>query len=326
MNRRAVLRGAWLGGAAAALARMLAGCATAPRGTVARAPATSVHVDESFARLVLESLERREPDEHLLGHPALAAMVRHQHLSGNLDATKEAVLASVLNSAGRARPTPRVLDAWTRRHSELGDYVTAAAHYLPAGTRFTGTVYLVVGYDIGVAAPPDLVLNVAHEHFQAAPSELGFYATHEAHHVGFFAVRPVPGLTGLDDPVRLRRIVAYMTQLEGMGVHAAFPLRRERGSLGLDSDYRVYTDPAEARRVMARYAGLVAMLERPGRLSDDDIGMILGAMSSGERVWYQLGALACWTLERAQGRGALIEAIANPRAFDSVVTDLLTTA
>jgi hypothetical protein len=273
--------------------------------------------------LVLSSLERSESDERLLLHPALAAMVRHQRLSGHKDATNETVLASVVETTRRSRPTSRVLDSWQARHRELGDHVTAAAHYLPAGTGFMGTVYLVVGYDIGVAAPPDLLLNVAHERFLASPSELGFYATHEAHHVGFLAARPLPALTGLDDPMRLRTIIAYMTQLEGMGVHAAFPLRRDRGALAQDPDYRIYSDSAESRRVMARYAGLVSRLRSSGRLSEDEIGAVLGAMSSGERLWYQVGALACWSLERAQGKDALIEAIAKPGVFDAVVADLL---
>jgi hypothetical protein len=292
-------------------------CATGPHG---RSNAV-VHVDASFARAVIQSHVGLE--QKLLDHPALAAMVRHQRMSGRQDATPASVLASVLDAVRRAPPTSHVLDAWREHHAELADDVAAAAAYLPAGSRFTGTVYLVVGYDIGVASPPDILLNVAHEHFQDAPSELGFYAAHEAHHVGFLAVRPFPALTHLDDPVQLRSIVAYMTQLEGMGVHAAYPLRRDRGGLRSDRDYRVYTDSSEARRVTARYAEILAMLAQPGNISDKDIAIILGAMSSGERLWYQLGALACATLERTRGRGALIDSIASPREFDRVVAELL---
>lgn len=284
-------------------------------------------MDESFARVVLDLLEHDDADLRgkLLEHAALAAIVRHQRLAGNQDVTREDALARILDAARRARPTSRVLDTWAGRERELAECVDAAALYLPPQPKFSGTVFFVLGYDIGVAAPPDIVLNVGHDHFQTAPSEVGFYATHEAHHVGFLALRRVPSLTDLNEPRHLRAIVRYMTQLEGMGVHAAYPLRRDRGCLGADRDYRIYTDPAEARRVTARYAELIASLSKVTRLSDEEVGAVLDAMSSGERVWYQFGALACWTMERACGRDAVAEAVANPELFDNTVSELVAT-
>jgi hypothetical protein len=180
-----------------------------------------------------------------------------------------------------------------------------------------------MGYDIGVAAPPDIILNVGHEHFRQAPSELGFYATHEAHHVGFLAYRPSSRLTDLNDPGRLRELIGYMTHLEGMGVHAAYSPRQRHGGLAADQDYRIYTDDAEADRVVARYFELLAGLPRKGRISDDEVGRVLNAMSSGERVWYRFGALVCRNLERSQGRRALVESIANPTVFSNAVTNIL---
>jgi hypothetical protein len=53
------------------------------------------------------------------------------------------------------------------------------------------------------------------------------------------------------------------------------------------------------------------------------VGALLTAMSSGERIWYQFGALACWELERTRGRPALIASITSPDLFAKVVSDLL---
>jgi hypothetical protein len=43
------------------------------------------------------------------------------------------------------------------------------------------------------------------------------------------------------------------------------------------------------------------------------------------RIWYQFGALACWTMERASGRRALTESITNQDLFDGTVSDLIAT-
>lgn len=325
MKRRDVLQQLLWAGASAALVPLLGSCRTGPRAVVARQRSGGMRVDESFARSVLEVLEHDDSGirAKLLEHAALEAVIRHQRLAGNQEATREDALARILESARRTRPTSRILDAWAGRDRELAEYVAGAALYLPPELQFSGTLFFVVGYDIGVAAPPDIVLNVGHDHFQTAPSEVGFYATHEAHHVGFMALRRAPALTELNDPRHLGAIIRYMTQLEGMGVHAAYLLRKERGCLGADHDYRVYADAAEAHRVTARYAELTTTLSKASRLSDEDVGAILNAMSSGERVWYQFGALACWTMEQARGRRALTESIEAPDLFDATVSDLL---
>lgn len=303
----------------------LEGCGAKAQTAVARARSGRLRVDESFARMVLELLEHDDAGLHaeLLGHAALGAVVRHQRLSGNQEVTREDALARILESARRARPTSRVLDAWGGRDQELAEDVAAASLYLPPDVPFSGTVFFVVGYDIGVAAPPDIVLNVGHDHFQSVPSEVSFYAIHEAHHVGFMALRRAPELTELNNPRQLEAIISYMTQLEGMGVHAAYPLRKEQGCLDADQDYRVYVDATEAQRVTRRYAELIAKLASANRLSDDEVGEVLNAMSSGERIWYQFGALACWTMEQSRGRRAVTESIKDPKGFHSTVSDLL---
>jgi len=285
----------------------------------------SIAVDDGFARLALKAKDRDDADlrSRLLSHPALHAMARHQRMAGSANAAPAAVLDRVLAEVRRTRPGPRVLEAWAGRYGDLGRHVVAAEALLPPGTRFGGTVFLVAGYDLGVAAPPDLLLNVAHPHFLADPRELGFYATHEAHHAGFLSLRPPPALRDLQDPARLREIVAYFTQLEGLGVHAAYALRKRQGALGADADYQVYTDPAAARRATARYAELRARIAGTQRLPDAEVGAVLEAMSSGERIWYRFGAQVAAAIERDQGRAALVDAIVHKARFQAAAESLL---
>lgn len=323
MNRRDALQHLLWAGAVAFVPGALS--RTAQDHSAAARPKKRIRIDDSFARLALSSVDHASLDlrSKMLAHPALAALLRHQRLGGNRGGTLAALLDSVLESVRRSRPASGVLDAWTGREGELGAFVEAAALHLPGHLAFSGTVYLVMGYDIGVAAPPDLALNVGHEHFLNDPRELGFYATHEAHHVGFMTLRQPPALVELNEPERLQGIIRYMTQLEGMGVHAVFDVRAKHSALSADADYRIYTDPAEGQRVTARYAELVSKLSAAGPIPDDDVGMILNGMSSGERVWYRFGAFVSWTLERSRGRNALIQSITNPEIFWAVAEDLL---
>lgn len=327
----AVALGPWNGGcstpqvgAPQASSPQVAASQTAPSALPDGIP-VDIRVDASFARLILSEPNGPELRAKLLRHGALEAIVRHQQLSGNQKARPESVLDRILDSVTRERPSALALDKWVGREVDLATCAHGASALLPASVRLEGTIYLVVGYDIGVAAPPDIVLNVAHEHFLKAPSEVGYYAIHEAHHTGFLALRPPPPFQRLNDPRELRSLIGYMTHLEGMGVHAAFDRRRSEGALGADGDYQVYADAAAARRVTARYAELTAKVSGETLLSDEEVGAILGAMSSGERVWYQFGALACSALEREQGRGALVSSILHPELFEESVARLLAT-
>ncbi|MCA9645421.1 MAG: hypothetical protein H6718_19710 [Polyangiaceae bacterium] len=319
----------FLGTIGAALSAPLAGCgpSTSRRVPAVSPPPQASRVDGSFAELLMTGSGDPSLRPKLLAHPALAAIVRHQKLSGNTGATPEAALEDVFKGLERHPPTRSVLDAWRGRDTELLAAANAAARYLPQGNVFSGEVYLVAGYDIGVAAPPDLILNVAHPHFVDDPRELGFYATHEAHHVGFLALRSAPALTDLNQAPKLRAVVTFMTQLEGMGVHAAYPARSEQHRLDGDDDYQVYADPAQAKAVTERYAELTTTLaQTDGSLEDELVGNVLNAMSSGQRVWYRFGALVCWHLEQHKGRQALIASIRKPELFEEAVRDLLSKA
>ena len=103
MIRRDVLQRLAWAGASAAVAPLLGSCRTSHRATGARLR-SAIRVDESFARLVLELLEHDEAGVRamLLGHSALAAVVRHQRLAGNQDATTENALARILSQQANA--------------------------------------------------------------------------------------------------------------------------------------------------------------------------------------------------------------------------------
>lgn len=300
----------------------LAGAALAGCGPTL-APRPVLPVDASFAEGVMRALGGARVRAELLRHPALAAIHRHRRLSGAPPTSDAALLDQVLRTARANAPRGRALAAWRARLPALRAAADAAGRYLPGAPRFTGSIHLVMGYDIGVAAPPDVLINLGHPHFERDPGEVPHYVTHEAHHVGFMRHRTLPPLAGLTDPRRLKAVVRTFTQLEGMGVHAAWWTRRAAGAEAGDADYRVYGDAVAARAVTRRYKALWARLDAATTLSQAEVGEVLTAMSSGQRLWYRFGALVAQRLERAQGRAALVASVRVPAAFDDTADALL---
>lgn len=295
-----------------------------PLEPAARTPAPS-KVDDSFAVLALRHLEtpQHTPLRVLLTHPALDMLERHQHMSGNRHATKHDILQTLLLAVKDPSAARATLAGWHNRGDELLRRAQASDSYLPSGWRFHGTLYLIVGYDIGIAAPPDIAINVDHPHFAASPQEVAHYVTHEAHHLGFLDLRQMPALENLENPATLRRVVQFMTQMEGLAVHSVFALRRDERALGDDADYVVYVDPKAAKQVVRRYDELFRTLESKSRFDGQKVGTLLTAMSSGGRLWYRFGALVAAKIEREQGRKILISSIEKPHIFWEAATKLL---
>jgi hypothetical protein len=285
-------------------------------------PAFQVHVDATFAVDFARFLDRPTASGRsaLKRHPAFSAVRRHRSMTSRVldDSLLDGMIGSAAGvfrtSAGSARPT---------MGERLSAAIASAADYLPAGWSFPGTVYVVLGYDIGAAAPPDVILNAAAPQFLADAEEVALWAAHEAHHVGFMAARPAPAATGLNDARRLLGLIRYMTQLEGMAVHATYAARARAERLHRDGDYLVYASAEERGRVLRGYASLRdAVAGRPS-LEAGEVDAVLTSMSSGARLWYRFGALVSRTIEERHGREALVAAIADPRLFDETADELM---
>ncbi len=295
----------------------LVGCRTTRAVSTLEASDTSmvvVHVlrvDLSFAERVLAGAEAPE----LALHPAAAALARHQGMTGNPAPDPRAIVDGLLERQPDKARVAQVLRHWGDRKTELAVAMHDASDYLPSGSPPPEHLYAVTGYDIGVAAPPDVVLNAGHERFLSDPSEGIYYACHEAHHVGFLHHRAMPDLTALGGPGILGQVVDFITQMEGMAVHAAKPLREASGAMDADPDYAVYRSEEKAAEVSAAWKALRA---RCGTTEPDEgalIGEVLDAMTSGGRLAYMYGAVLSEQIERTRGRAALVASVETPEIF-----------
>ena len=188
-------------------------------------------------------------------------------------------------------------------------WLNDSLRYLPAGFRYHGSLFLIYGYDIGVAFGPSASLNCGHSNF-AHPRELLYYAIHELHHVGFMSYQPPPRIAELKTCHDLLGLVKYSTQMEGMAVLAAYGRRREEAALDGDPDYIALQDEKRMQRDEEQYFADLHYLEQRGDApADADAWAVISRMSSGERLWYRVGARMAQKIEQEFGRGRLIAMI-----------------
>jgi hypothetical protein len=254
---------------------------------------------------LLDEASRTEAAEHVW---------RHATAFGGWQGSASELIASLV-----AEIDPGVADAIERNIAFVRDSVAdtvdqAALTYLPAGMQFSGSLFVTVGYDIGVAFGSNCSLNVAHPIFLADPRELLYYAVHELHHVGYIACQggKMPSLA-LETRADLAHLIAHLTHLEGTGTYAPYELRRLGGALGTDRDYLILEDPnllrpavAEYRQIAARYA------TNPDQPLADEDWRAIETMSSAKRLWYVTGAHLARLIDEHCGRQRLTELLGAP--------------
>ena len=254
--------------------------------------------------------------------PSFFALLRHQKLSGNPTPDANELLSTVLKGVSDRDGAIRVLEVWKNRENNIIDYARDALRYLPSGTLLSGRIFFVVGYDIGIVAPPDVAINLAHPHFIEKPGDVGHYVTHEVHHLGFLSHRSMPSIPdSLCTGEGLLKLIFFMTQMEGMAVHAAYDRRKKEGHLK-DDDYRIYINPDEAMNIRTRFWKVCDSIDEKRPQTDQEISTVLNAMSSGERLWYRYGALVSEKLESDHGLDALKSSVQEQDVFRKQMMDL----
>jgi hypothetical protein len=256
----------------------------------------------------LERLGRLPATGHLIDHAdrfdqpvprsTRAEMVRH--LLARSAESRETIACSADFFSGALLDDPR----W------VGD----ALRYLPSDFRFRGSLFLVAGYDIGVALAPHASLNAGHPHFAGHPRELLYYAIHELHHVGFMTYSPPPRIADLRTCADLVGLVDYSTALEGTAVLAALDRRSSENALDHDEDYVALGDERRMREYETRYDQQREYLRHRGTDPvDEEAFAVIERMSGGDRLWYRVGARMAMRVEEAEGRPALVARIRERR-------------
>ncbi len=188
--------------------------------------------------------------------------------------------------------------------------LSEVVQYGPSNAKIEGKLFFTWGYDIGAAVWRNASLNLTHPKFLQNSSEIWYYCIHELHHTLVMQEHPMPRLADVEDTVELFNLVQYLTFLEGTAVYAAYDARYERGALAADPDYVALEDPEAMNEYELAYFRLYQEIEELDRrrLTDDDWAL-LDQFSSGDRLWYRVGARMAQTIDRVNGREALRELI-----------------
>ena len=278
-------------------------------------------IDTTFAWLALDFLETE--DRELLQSISetdaamhLAAHAQRVSLSGNAPYPFELV-EQILTSPSMSKINikeirVRLSAIENDRTSQLRCWNEAAA-FLPDGALSGVVLYLTVGYDIGVALKGHASINLVHPHFlKNQLEELWFYGVHEIHHAGFQKYNPLPALVDTRTISDLAYLIKYLTHMEGLAVHAARRWRTEAGALESDSDYEALLNSERTdtykREFFSIYNRLIHEADRPIEMKDLEI---LGRMSTGDRLWYRVGAAMADLIEKTLGRELLIGTVSE---------------
>jgi hypothetical protein len=267
-------------------------------------------LDSSFARLSLDYLETGNAT--LLAQIADTAAARHigmyarrisRTTEGPTDAELVKQVLDKVRAAGLDVPATRKrLQAIERDKASLARCWKEAAAYLPSGALDRSTLYLQVGYDIGSAVAGDASLNIAHERFTTNPREIWLSCVYEVHRAGVQQRHELPSLSQARRVSDLAALVRYFTFLEGMAVHAARGWRAQRNALRADSDYVALGDPRRMTRYEQEYFRLYNEIAGDSGMLRETNWEIVQRMSTGDRLWYRVGALMAERIERARGR------------------------
>jgi hypothetical protein len=186
--------------------------------------------------------------------------------------------------------------------------------YLPDDYELQANLYFTFGYDIGVVYENNASLNLAHVHFIKNYNELKYYAIHELHHAGFVALKnnQMPSLN-ISTYAEMADLIAYFTQLEGMGTYAPLALRKRENALDTDSDYVALQNKALMDDLEHEFFDIYFHFKNnPEQLLDDADWEKLTRLSGGNRIWYRVGARMCQQIDVAVGRAKLTGLIAGP--------------
>jgi hypothetical protein len=289
-----------------------------------------LHFDARFAQVAADYLDSgdRRAIPILAALPATRHLLAHaQQFDYDVPKNSDSVLVEELlaRSAGRQRAIREAASYFGGPLLDDPHWVNEALKYLPPDFRFHGTLFLISGYDIGVALAPDASLNAAHRHFERHPRELMYYAIHELHHAGLMTYAPPPRIDELKTCADVLHMVEYSTALEGTAVLAGLERRRRDGALAEDDDYVALGNAALMKQSEARYFREYDDLRRRGmEAANRDALAVVERMSSGERLWYRVGARMAERIEQERGRPALIALITgNPGGLVSTYRSIV---
>jgi len=200
----------------------------------------------------------------------------------------------------------------------LFEHLEELRKYLPDDFVFDCTLYLEVGYDIGIVADGDALLNVGHPIFHKNKRELIYFALHELHHVGYTHYNALDiSFAAIQTRADLVEIIEKLTHLEGTATYAVKEIRERESQISF-FDYEVLFDVEKLTESIKQYFELYDKYKYSKNLMIEESDLDVFEIMSGKekRLWYVTGAHIAERIDRMLGRRELNQTIVNgPNTF-----------
>ncbi|MCW4011912.1 MAG: hypothetical protein NWF07_02850 [Candidatus Bathyarchaeota archaeon] len=278
-----------------------------------------VEIDSSFVELVLNlPIIDDALIDRVVQHEAAKGIYSHAFRFHNTDKTIEDFWLERLNKSTRDGYYENVQRCLEYVNDHLSDF-TDAFHeleaYIPPGIDLPTTLFLTVGYDIGIVSEGCAYLNLGHSLFHMNKRELLYFAMHELHHVAYTHYQPIYSFDDVKTRGDLHKVIKYSTHLEGLAVYAPYDRRRRENGFS-HSDYLSLNDEEKTHRLVKNYFDtLNAAASEPDKALAAEDWAILDLMSGEDRLWYVVGAYMAETIDRHLGRASLVSTI--EKGYDS---------
>ncbi len=286
---------------------------------------SGVKIDTSFVNLALEYLI--SPSEELFlqisKHTVAKKILSNAQISDpNLKDVKvfwEKILEKEQNKGEEYISEVNSCIAYIVNNTEtLLEHVNELYSYLPDDFVFDCTLYLHIGYDIGIVAEGDALLNVGHTLFHQNKRELIYFAMHELHHVGYTHYNELDisffDLQTSDDFVKL---IEKLTHLEGTATYAIKELRERENQLSY-FDYKVLNNKERRAEFVQEYFEIYDKYKYAKRflIEESDFDILDVMSGKNKRLWYITGAHMAEDIDKKLGRDDLNKTILDgPESF-----------
>ncbi len=277
-----------------------------------------VKVDCSFAELAIQYLN--ESSEELLhqicNHLVAGKIISNAQVSSQTPINARDFWKKILEkekSKGEdyIHETRNCISYIDENTESLYAFIDELYSYLPEDFTFDCNLYLHIGYDIGIVAEGDALLNVGHPIFHKNKRELLYFALHELHHVGFTkyidTLRPFSEIKTARDFLDL---LERLTHLEGTSTYSIKEIR-EREKQPLFFDYEVLNDNEKREQSVQEYFEIYNRFKNAENLpiKKDDFNFLEVMSGKRKRLWYVVGAHMAEEIDKNLGREALNKTI-----------------
>ena len=284
-----------------------------------------VKIDYSFTNLILRYFSN--PSEEMLNqisnHIAAKKILSNAQISdselNNIKEFWKTILDRERKKGEDYLDRIRSCIAYMEDNTEsLLEYVKELYSYLPSDFVFDCTLYLEVGYDIGIVSDGDAFLNVGHKIFHQNKRELIYFALHELHHVGYTHYNELTiNFSDIHTTAELVELIEKLTHLEGTATYAVKEIRDRENQLSY-FDYKVLKNEDKRKETVKEYFSLYDSFRYTKRIPIEERDFETLEVMSGKnkRLWYITGGYMSEEIDKNLGREELNQTILEgPESF-----------